>query len=91
MRCLRWCITCHWNIWIVSLITKKKIKPAQGQKEIFLLDPPVKMGAIVYVQRLSCRHLAPRGLFANIFIQRDALFSVLVADQSTDLEHSPGA
>lgn len=89
LRCLRGCITCHWNIWIVSLVTKK-IKPAEGQRELFSVDPPVKMRAIVYV-RTPCRHLIPKGLFANIFIQRKAPFSVPSADQSTYLKHSPGA
>lgn len=88
LKCLRGCITCLWYIGIVSLV--KKILPTEGQKELFSVDPPVKMRAIVYVQNPSCRNLIPKGLFANIFVQRNAPFSVLPADQSTDLKHSPG-
>lgn len=39
----------------------------------------------------SYRYLLLKGLFENTSVQRNGLFSVLPADQSTDIKHSPGA
>lgn len=39
----------------------------------------------------SYRHLLLKGLFENTSFQRNALFPVLPADQSTDIKHNPGA